>query len=167
MLNYDRSTTKWSEMMVLGRDSVPMTRLDLWKLIVSRAMKKEKEKGRMEKETKVEAKTFTKIVTGKSKGKGKNEGDGNYKGKGKGKDGKSKGKGKREERHCHTCGKRRHLAKDCYSKQTVRQVQENEQTTPSSSANSSSFASTTWNLSFQLYFWSSILIPICSTSCRE
>lgn len=42
-----------------------MTRLDLWKLIVSRAMKKEKEKGRMEKETKVEAKTFTKVVTGK------------------------------------------------------------------------------------------------------
>jgi len=65
VLNYDRSTTKWSEMMVLGRDSVPMTRLDLWKLIVSRAMKKEKEKGRMEKETKVEAKTFTKVVTGK------------------------------------------------------------------------------------------------------
>lgn len=169
-LNYDRSTTKWSGMMGLGRDSGASDTSGLMEVDHVKGFEKGKGKGKDGKGNKGGGKDFHKgsyWQDRKSKGKGKNEGDGNYKGKGKGKDGKSKGKGKREERHCHTCGKQRHLAKDCYSKQTVRQVQENEQTTPSSSANSSSFVSTTWNLSFQLYFWSSILIPICSTSCRE
>ena len=77
---------------------------------------------------------------GKSKGKGKYKGDGGNKGKGKGKDGKSKGKGKREERHCHVCGKQGHLAKDCYSRSAVRQVQETKPAAPSNSTTSSSFA---------------------------
>ena len=142
VLSYDRSTTKWSEMMVLGRDSGANDTSGPMEVDRVKGYEKGKGKGKDGKGAKGGGKDFHKgshWQDGKSKGKGKHKGDGSYKGKGKGKDGKSKGKGKREERHCYICGKQWHLAKDCYSKQTVRQVQETEQTAPSSSVTSSSF----------------------------
>ena len=142
VLSYDRSTTKWSEMMVLGRDGGSNDTSGPMEVDRVKGYEKGKGKGKDGKGHKGGGKDSHKgsfWQDGKSKGKGKQKGDGSYKGKGKGKEIKGKGKGKREERHCHICGKQGHLAKDCYSKSTVRQVQETEHTAPSSSANSSSF----------------------------
>ena len=138
VLSYDRSTTKWSEMMVLGREagdtSGPME--------VDRVKGDDKGKGKGKdakgKSPKGGGKDFYKggswyDAKSKGKGKGKHQFDSS---KGKGKHDKGKGKGKREERYCYKCGKQGHLEKDCYSKSTVRQVQESE-APPSASPSSS------------------------------
>lgn len=140
VLSYDRSTTKWSEMIVLGKEagdtSGPME--------VDRVKGDGKDKGKGKgkdakgKGPKGGGKDFYKggswyDAKSKGKGKGKHQFDSS---KGKGKHDKGKGKGKREERYCYKCGKQGHLEKDCYSKSTVRQVQESE-APPSASPSSS------------------------------
>eukprot|EP00438_Fugacium_kawagutii_P013012 Skav219672 [mRNA] locus=scaffold3149:113084:120619:+ [translate_table: standard] len=129
ILRYDRATVKWSESMVLGADDAQPMDVD------DRVAGKE-QKGNPK--GKKGDQKGNKSNPGKGKGFEKGKGHGGYqnsygqnfqKSSGKGKDkgknpekGKSKGKGK-ETRTCHLCKKVGHLAKDCWSKDSVRQVQ--------------------------------------------
>ena len=139
VLSYDRSTTKWSEMMVLGKEagdtSGPME-VDRVKGDGKGKGKGKDSKGKGHKGGGKEFHKGGSWYDAKSKGKGKGKHQFDSSSKGKGKSDKGKGKGKREERYCYKCGKQGHLEKDCYSKTAVRQVQESE-APPSGSPSSS------------------------------
>eukprot|EP00435_Cladocopium_sp_Y103_P066396 s333_g28.t1 len=133
VLSYERSTTKWSETMVLGFSNTSNAPDTSAPMEVDRIKGKSKSKGKNEQKGKGKAKSDAKgkgkSEKGKSSwnnnGKGQNQWD-NGKGhgwasssssyehanKGKGKS-KDKGKSKAEQIECFRCGKVGHRAKDC------------------------------------------------------
>lgn len=135
VLSYERSTTKWSETMVLGLAGSPSNGDD--PMEVDRIKGKGKEKGKHKSKGKHDAKGKGKAEKGKpswNNGKGSSQWDNgkgqqwnpsnhsqtkgspwqstDYNNKGKGKS-KDKGKGKSNSETCFRCGKPGHRAKDC------------------------------------------------------
>ena len=130
VLTYDQQTTRWSESMVLGQVDDPMD--------VSRVKGKDKGKDKGKGKSKDKGKT---PWYDKGKGYGNSKGYGQSSdSKGKGKADKGKGKAKSSSKDmssvvCHKCHKVGHYARDCWSKEKVRQVNEkggdNTHATPS------------------------------------
>ena len=138
VLTYDQQTTKWSENMVLG--SMMDDPMDGSGGNVN-LVNKGKEKGKGKRKGKNQGKQ------GKEKGKSQSW-DNSWKGKGYGHQNESKGKGKSEkgkgkskkdvsQLSCHSCGKKGHLARDCWSREKVRQVEKTGDTQPSAQSDTS------------------------------